>query len=166
MSRRLRLLLPLLVAAFGLTAAPGYGQQGKRATLRDVTDVIKGEELRGYGPADLPRPPFSDDGRPLIYLNPVFVTAVRDRRPARTYSFWARLTLAKDAPDDLLTRKLPMIRDAMALALSDITQVDWPGDARIDLAVASSFAQERVDAAVGGGVLDAIDFLHIEVQVF
>lgn len=162
-------VLMLAAGAFLLAGAPAYGQKklkGKRADVRDVSGAVRGEQVRGYGPSNLPRTPRSEDGRLYYYLEAVSVTAIRNRLPARSYSFWPRLTLAADAEDDVVEEMLPVVRDAITLALTDIAQVDWAGEARIDPAVAGDFARERIDAVLGGGVLDAVDFLHIEVQVF
>jgi|GEM_PF-2499558 len=166
---RFRLKLFIAIGAIllgaGLSSAPADAQrQGKRASVQEVTKAVRGESQKEFGPTNLPRPPETEDGREYVYLEVIFVTAIRDRRPARTYSFWPRLTMSKDAPSDAYWRGLPRVRDAMTLALAEVTQIDWPGPTQLDAALASRLAQKRADAAMGGGVVDEIEFLHIEVQ--
>ena len=47
-----------------------------------------------------------------------------------------------------------------------MVQIDWGGDAEIDSDIASQIAKDRVESIVGEGVVDALDFQRIEVQVF
>lgn len=166
MSVRMLFALPLL-AALTLASAPAFGQgAGKRADVGDVSKAVGGDTSKYYGPIDLPRPPQTDDGRDLVYMDPVFVTAIRRRRPARTYTFWPRLTMTKDATSSNFFRARALVRDAMMVSLAQIAQIDWPGDTKFDAPLASRAARQRVDLVLGGGKVDAIDFLYIQVQMF
>lgn len=159
--------LAALAAILTLTALPAFAQgSGRRADVGEVSKAIGGDTKKYYGPTDLPRPPFAEDGREFVYLDPVFVTAIRGRRPARTYSFWPRITMSKESPSSNFFRQRSMVRDALMLALAQIAQIDWPGEIMFDAALASRAAQARIDQALGGGKIDAIDFLYIDVQVF
>ena len=55
--------------------------------------------------------------------------------------------------------------DRIAEADRSLTPVDEV-EAMFDAALASQVAQKQIDKALGGGKVDAIDFLHIEVQLF
>ena len=46
-----------------------------------------------------------------------------------------------------------------------MVQIDWGGDAEIDSDIVSQIAKDRVELIVGEGVVDALDFQRIEVQV-
>jgi len=157
-------LIPIL--ALLLLPPSADAQQGKRASTEDVSRAVRGDAQQPYGPTNLPRPEETEDGRAYIYMEVVFVTAVRDRRPARVYSFWPRITMAKDAPSAAFRKGLPIMRDALTLALAEVTQIDWPGELQLDAALASQAARERADAALGGGVVDEVEFMHIEVQAY
>ncbi len=133
--------------------------------MGDVAKSVRGESTP-YGPTDMPRPAESEDGRAYIYMEVLFVSAIRDRRPARTYSFWPRLTMSEDGATSDFWRARARVRDAMLMALAEIAQVDWAGEAQFDARLAEQFARRNADAAMGGGKLDAIDFLYIEVEVF
>lgn len=162
MLKRLLLALAVLLA----TAVDADVAQGQRANIGDVAKSVRGEATQPYGPTDLPRQPESEDGRSYVYMEVIFVSAIRDRRPARTYSFWPRLTMSEDASTSNFWRARARVRDAMLMALTEIVQVDWGGEAQLDSDLAEQFARRNADAAMGGGKLDAIDFLHIEVEVF
>ena len=99
-------------------------------------------------------------------MNAVYVTAIRDFIPASKYTLWTRMILAEDKKDVEIDAVRPFIRDALITALSDMVQIDWGGDAEIDSDIASEVAKDRIESIVGEGVVDALDFQRIEVQVF
>ena len=164
MGRRAATFL-LAFTAFAFAAADAAAQ-GKRANVGEVSKSFRGDSSGAYGPTNLPRPPETEDGRDYVYLEVVFITAVRDRRPARTYSFWPRITMSEGVNGTEFWRARQRVRDAMVLALAEIVQVDWGGEAQLDATLAAQLARRNADAALGGGKVDAIEFLHIEVQVF
>lgn len=156
------------LAALLLAGAPDAFAQGsgKRANVSEVSKNVSGGEEGTYGPTNLPRPPATEDGRDLVYLEVMFITALRDNRPARTYSLWPRLTMSPDASASNYYRNSAHVRDAMITALAQVAQIDWPGESKLDVGLASQLTKETVNRALGGVQLDAIDFLHIEVQAF
>lgn len=168
MLRTLHKFLFAALAVLLLTGAPDAFAQGsgKRANVSDVSKAVNRGEGGTYGPTNLPRPPATEDGRDLVYLDVVFITALRDNRPARLYSFWPRLTMATDASATDYYRNSAHVQDAMITALAQVAQIDWPGESKLDVGLASQLSKDTVNRALGGVPLDAIDFLHIEVQVF
>ena len=149
-----------------LIAAPAFAQQGERASLSEVSKSVRGEVDVPIGPGGIPQPPAAEDGRPYYYTEIVRLTAIRDFRPVRTYAVWPRLTLPLEGSVSETARKNAAITEAILLALSEVTQVDWPGEAKIDLEVATAYARQRLASVMEDGELDALDFIHIEVQVF
>ncbi len=141
---------------------PTDAQQGKRANVTEVSKEVRGEN---EGPGAMPRPDKTEDGREYYYMDAVYVTAIRDFIPARKYTLWTRMILAEDKKDAEIDAVIPLIQDALITALSDMVQIDWGGDAEIDSDIASQIAKDRVESIVGEGVVDALDFQRIEVQV-
>ncbi len=156
-------IVALLLAALAVTPEHASAQ---RADVGEVSKSIRGEYQGTYGPTNLPRPMEAEDGRKYVYLDAIMITAVRDRRPARTYAFWPRLTMAKGVGQQVYWQGLPRARDAMMMALAEVTQIDWPGVTKLDAALAAAVAQKRADAAMGGGVIEEIEFMHIEVALY
>jgi hypothetical protein len=161
-----RALPAVVLVAVMLFAAPTDAQQGKRANVTEVSKEVRGESEGPVGPGGMPRPDKTEDGREFYYMDAVYVTAIRDFIPARKYTLWTRMILAEDKKDAEIDEVRPLIRDALITALSDMVQIDWGGDAEIDSDIASQIAKDRVESIVGEGVVDALDFQRIEVQVF
>ena len=99
-------------------------------------------------------------------MDAVYVTAIRDFIPCPQIYALDADDLAEDKKDAEIDAVRPFIRDALITALSDMVQIDWGGDAEIDSDIASQIAKDRVESIVGEGVVDALDFQRIEVQVF
>jgi len=165
MGRR-RLAAALLFAAASLAASEAVAQQGQRASVQDVSKAVRGEETAPIGPGGVPQPPKAEDGRDYVYLDVVRVTAIRERRAARTYAVWPRITVAKEHDPAVFAAAAPRLMDALVTTLSEMAQVDWPGEARMDLSLAAELAKTQAEAIVGAGELDALDFVHVEVQIF
>lgn len=146
--------------------APAAAQQGKRASVTDVSKEVRGEGTGPLGPGGMPRPDKTEDGRDYYYFEAVYVTAIRDYLPARKYTLWTRLILAEEKTDADIDEVKPQIRDALITALSDMVQIDWGGDAEFDTDMASQIAMDQIQSIVGEGAIDALDFPLIEVQVF
>ncbi|MGZ0190044.1 MAG: hypothetical protein ACKVH0_18910 [Alphaproteobacteria bacterium] len=161
-------IIALIVAAC-CAAAPSVAvaqQKGKRASITDVSKNVRGEDTTPNGPNGFPQPPKAEDGRDYVYLGVVHVTAIRNRRAARSYGVWPRFTLPEgSSPDDLLAVEV-IIQDTLVSSLTEIAQIDWPGAAKLDTAIAAQLAKQRVDAILGKDKIDALDFVHVEVQVF
>lgn len=162
----MRSLILIFAAVFALVSLDAAAQQSKRARVQDVSKAVRGEEDVPTGPAGIPRPPKSEDGRDYVYLDAVYVTAIRERRAARTYTMWPRVTVPEDGRATDIDRAEHRIRDALVAALTEVAQIDWPGPSKIDLGVASELAKARVVAVLGKGKVDALDFIHVEVQLF
>ena len=154
----------LLCALF--IAPPAIAQQGGRASVTDVSKEVRGEGEGPVGPGGLPQPDKTEDGSEFHYLDALYVTAIRDFLPARKYTLYTRMILAEDREDAEIDAVKPYVRDALITALSDMVQIDWGGDAQLDTEIASQIAKARVVSIVGEGVVDALDFQRIEVQVF
>jgi len=168
MFERFHIALFALAAVLLFSGAPDARAQGsgKRANVSAVSDSVGGDDGATYGPAALPRPPKTEDGRDLVYMDVLFVTALRDNRPVRLYSFWPRLTMSSDASASNYYRSSAHVHDAMITALAQVAQIDWPGESLMDVGLASQLSKDTVNRALGGAKLDAIDFLYIEVQAF
>ena len=69
---------------------------------------------------------------------------------------------------ELFFRRLPAARrqDTAVSVLIPARNEEGSIGAALDAALASRAAQARIDQALGGGKIDAIDFLYIDVQVF
>lgn len=161
------LVLTVFAVCIALSSIPAYGQgAGRRADVAEVAKAVSGDNKKYFGPTNLPRPPFTEDGRHLVYMDPVFVSAIRGRRPVRTYTFWPRLTMSDGADQSDFFSKRAHVRDAVMLALAQIAQIDWPGETMFDAALASRASKARIAGTLGDGNVDAIDFLFIDVQVF
>lgn len=164
--KRSRLLIALTLAIAVFSATPAAAQKGGRASVTDVSKEVRGESEGPVGPGGLPRPDKTEDGREFYYLEALYVTAIRDFLPARKYTLYTRMILAEDRKDEEIDAVRPFVRDALITALSDMVQIDWGGDAELDTDIASQIAKDQVISIVGEGVVDALDFQRIEVQVF
>lgn len=147
-------------------AATHAGASGKRANVGEVSKAVSGSEDATYSPGGLARPPKTEDGRDLVYMEVMFVTALRENRPARLYSLWPRLTMSPDASASNYYGSSAQVRDAMITVLGQLVQIDWPGESHLDVGLASQLAKDNVNRALGSVKLDAIDFVHIEVQIY
>lgn len=149
-----------------LTMQPAAAQQGQRASVTDVSKEARGESTTPTGPGGMPRPEKTEDGRDYYYFEPLNLMAIRDHQPVRKYTLFTRIILGEDTTDDDINEAKPLIRDALILALTDMAQVDWGGEAGFDQDLASRIAKDHIEAIIGEGSLDGLDFPLIQVQVF